>query len=171
MKPIAFKNAFTQSQLDADRLPIERALKLLLPGFIRTIKTSDKEDRKGADTKAIVGKRTVHIDYKIRSMDPREWGENDLAIEIHSVIEKRIRGYQNKTTDFLLWIFKDSGRFVLVPFKPFFALYEAHWKEWEFWLSEPRQTTRIGRTTYHSSYAMVPFKNFESIATEVTLDP
>lgn len=170
MKPIFFKSTFNQSQSDAGRLPIERALKLLLPGFRRTIRPSPREDRKGADTKAIVGKRKVHIDYKIRSKDPRTWGEDDLAIELYSVVEKRIRGYQNKSTDFLLWIFKDTGRYVLVPFQPFLELYKTHWKEWEFWLTEPRQTTRLGLTTYSSSFAMVPFNIFETIATEVILE-
>lgn len=170
MNSINFKSSFKKSQVDAKAFPIDKALELLLPGFRHTIPTTDEEDRLGADAKAKINRDIAKLDYKVRSCDPRTWGEDDLVIEIYSVVEKQIRGYANRSTDYLVWIYSDTRRCVIIPFEKFKKIYAEHWTEWDFWLSEPDQTTRMGNTIYHSRFAKVPFEIFSPIAKEVTLN-
>lgn len=166
-----FLNDLLKSKNDADSFPVVNALEELFPGLKRVQKTSRKEDLAGADRKAVLADHQhANIDLKVRSRDPKSWGEDDLVVELYSVYEKRIRGYRNKNTDFLLWIYTDTGRAVLIPFQPFLDIYEKHWDEWEHWLAEPMQWTRLRNCRYRSQFALVPYRYFEHIARVVTLN-
>lgn len=166
-----FKNDLVKSREAAKAFPVQTALEMLLPGVAKILDVSRKEDLAGADCKIPLEDGTiVNIDFKVRSVDPRTWGVDDLAIEIYSVCEKQIRGYQDKSTDYLLWLFTSTNRTVLVPFEPFLDIYEEKWKEWEFWLAEPKQRTRMGNTFFHSQFAKVPFDRFRHIAAETELN-
>ena len=164
-----FKTSLRNSILATKAFPLRAALKQLVPGFMRYEFSSDSEDRQGYDLVVTTRWKTERFDLKLRSRDSRVWGEDDLIVEIYSVVESSIRGYQSRKTDRLLWLFTDTKRAVLFDFAKFREIYDRHFDEWEFWLSEPDQTTRLGHHTYHSRFAPVPFRYFASIAKEVTI--
>jgi len=114
--------------------------KLLLehiPGAERIEKARKEDDKKGTDYWVYRKKveRPLSVDVKSRRDDPiLAFGEDDLALEIWSVVEAKKIGWtldESKETDFILWFFRPTKRFVLVPFLQLLAVTTEHMPAWE----------------------------------------
>ncbi len=162
-----FEKSFHASLESCRSLPMQRLLKELFPEMVRFFWADSRLDKMGSDLVVVLPDRQIHIDVKIRSDDPREWGEDDIAVELYSVVEKKKRGYQNEVCDYLLWGFEKTQRAVLVPFKPFQTYHAKYFAFWEKWRAELPQTTVLkDGTTYHSTFCFVPFDLIKPIAKE-----
>lgn len=147
--------------------PLDDILADLFADFLFSYSPGKAADLKGTDRVAVTRSGQYRIDFKIRSKDPKAYGKDDLAIELYSVVEKEIRGYENKATDYLLWLFEDSGRAVMIAFKEFKKRVDFGLSVFQEKLPVFRQKTvwRYG-IEYHSEHCYVPMWYFSDIAIE-----
>lgn len=163
-----FSKDLYRSLSDTENFPLDDCLTQLFPDYLCSRGTSEAIDRAGADLEIFRKSGHVFADLKVRDEDPRLWGADDLAVELYSVLEKRIRGYQNRKADFLIWLFKPTGRAVMIDFQSFKKCYDANWDFWHFWRAEkPQRTVMPDGTTYHSVHCYVPAKLFSAGIKEV----
>lgn len=164
-----FHHDLQRSINTTNQLPIDTILKSLFTDFIGfKIVKNERQDRKGSDIIVILrGGKRLRVDLKIRSSDPLRWGNDDLAIEIWSVVEKRIPGYYAKNTDYIIWIFEDSLRAVAVPYRSFRGRVAAKRQQMIQHLPIRRQATvdRYGNT-FHSDHVFAPTWMFDGLIIE-----
>ena len=161
---------------------IEEILTEHLPGITQVVRASADEDRSGTDWWACTTARRLSIDAKVREQDWSLKNRDDLALEIYSVEseydrdgawlpipeERRKVGWTrdaNKTTDYVLWLWKDTGRFCLVPFPMLCRIYDDLWASWFFDYGSSRQRTPFKKgqrgfnddaVGYHSECSVIP---------------
>jgi hypothetical protein len=128
-----------------------------LPGAIRIEKATLAEDRSGVDWWAnMLNGDRVGIDCKVRSEDYSVKGKDDLALESWSVVERKIVGWSrdpNKRTDYILWLWTDTGRWCLVPFPMLCKVFGDKWESWRRTFKVARQRTD---QRYQSECIFVP---------------
>ena len=139
---------------------IESILLENIPGAVSVGKSSGGEDRQGIDY--WVYRRYTHpisVDLKQRRDDPLTFAtpKDDLALETWSVKERNIGGWtldEKKRTDYILWHFAPTGRWVLIPFPMLCAVFQQNQAEWAQQYQTATQSTDNGR--YHSECIFVP---------------
>ena len=130
----------------------------IIPGSLRAIQALPVNDRQGVDwwVEMESGER-IAIDCKVRTLDPLvKYQKDDLALETWSVMEKRIIGWSldsKKRTDYVLWIWKTTGRWCIVPFMLLVRAFKNKKDEWAVAFGVAEQSTD-GR--YHSQCIFVP---------------
>jgi len=136
-----------------------------IPGAVRVVRATRSEDRSGVDWWVErEGTTSLGVDCKVRERDWRadHPKEDDLALETFSVIEKEIVGWtrdRSKQTDYVLWLWKDTGRWCLIPFAMLCAVFETYWQDWLWTYRAENQTTRRpDGTSYKSQCVFVPRK-------------
>jgi hypothetical protein len=131
-----------------------------IPGALRVTKAVESDDRNGTDWWVYRScDRTLSIDAKVRSEDwaARPEPQDDLALETWSVVERNVPGWtrnERKRTDYILWLWTDSGRSCLVPFPMLCAVFMANWMEWRKQYKIAQQYTPDRE--YHSECVFVP---------------
>lgn len=155
-----FENSLENSKDAIATFPLDDHLSRYFRGFIMSEECEAEADKDGADYAVYAASGTYYIDIKVRHEDPREWGEDDIAVELFSVMEKGIRGYHGRLTTHLLWLWPSTGRSVLIPFDVFREVYDASWEHWSFWLSEKPQWTYKDGRSYRSTHCYVPVAKF-----------
>lgn len=136
---------------------VERILKARIPGCVKVEKANTQDDKNGTDYWAIrKGLPALSVDVKVRTED---WlakaNQDDLALETWSVVD-RTPGWtrnQNKRTDYILWYWQDTSRFVLVPFPPLCKAFQSYWREWSGKYKTRKQRTEEG---WYSECVFVP---------------
>lgn len=129
-----------------------------IPAALAVHPAHAKNDRNGTDwwVEMATGKM-LKVDCKVREIDWAERGCDDLALESWSVVEKSIVGWTRdsaKQTDYVLWIWKDTGRWCLVPFPYLCRVFGDKWRDWSQTYKTARQFTPEGN--YHSECVFVP---------------
>lgn len=130
----------------------------VIPGARRAIQSLQHDDKTGVDWWVETGAsdRRIAVDCKIREDDPiPRYNQDDLALETWSVVEKKIIGWSlddKKRTDYVFWIFKDTGRWCVVPFSLLVRAFRAKKDEWLSVYKVAKQNTE-GR--YHSECVFV----------------
>ena len=112
---------------------IEDILKSRLPGCCDVVKADKTSDKNGTDYWAIRQELPpLSVDVKIRSEDYKLKGHDDLALEIWSKLNERVGWTRDMTkrTDFILWYWTDTGRFVLVSFPVLCCVFMKYWQIW-----------------------------------------
>lgn len=115
---------------------LTRILRSRIPGCIEVERAALSDDRQGTDYWAHRdhGLRPLSIDLKARSEDPMETrGLDDVALETWSVIEHRKPGWtrdETKQTDYILWLWQPTKRFLLVPFPALCKCFQHYWRTW-----------------------------------------
>jgi len=139
---------------------IEQVLLHNVPGARAVAKAERDDERRGVDYWVTCdGAVRIAIDLKARSDDYSLRGEDDLALEVWSVKEKSIAGWtlqSDKRTDYILWYWKDTGRWCLVPFKMLVAVFVLHRDEWLSRFKHREQTTPSGNGGWTSECVFVP---------------
>lgn len=137
---------------------IERILQSRIPACVGVVKANGTDDRNGTDYWAERGDGlpSMSIDVKVREKDWAERGKDDLALETWSVIGERIGWTRNpqKRTDYVLWYWQDTGRFVLVSFPALCAVFTRYWEQW----SREYETARQDSGGWQSECVFVPRK-------------
>lgn len=131
-------------------------------GSLRAIQALEVHDRQGVDWWLDMksGDRLA-IDCKIRDDDPiKKFGKNcdDVALETWSVVEKKIIGWsldESKRTDYVFWLWKDTGRWCLVPFVLLVKAFKEKKDEWMQVFRVARQRTKNFGNSYHSECVFV----------------
>lgn len=130
-----------------------------IPGSLRAIQSLTSMDRKGIDWLLdMESGEFCKVDCKIRDFDPiKMYGKHcdDVALETWSVVEKKIIGWsldEKKQTDYIFWLWKDTGRWCLVPFLLLVKAFKAKRDEWLCTYRVARQNTE---NRYHSECVFV----------------
>ena len=116
-----------------------------IPGAVSVIRAHQSNDRSGVDywvEMAYGG--FASVDTKIRAEDWAVKGEDDLALETFSVVEKGVVGWSRnpeKWTDYILWFWNDTGRWCLLPFRMLCRVFEDNWESWLKEFRSARQHT------------------------------
>jgi hypothetical protein len=131
-----------------------------IPGALSAHPAHLVNDRHGVDWYVEMPGRHLGVDCKVRSEDWSKRADpcDDIALEIWSVEEKGIRGWTadtDKRCDYILWLWKDTGRWMLVPFQMLLAVFVERLPEWEVRFKIARQFTP-GNGGYHSVCIFVP---------------
>jgi hypothetical protein len=134
-----------------------------IPGALNTYPAHEANDRNGTDwwVEREMG-RWLSVDCKVREEDwsIKRTPKDDLALETWSVVEQNIPGWtrdSKKQTDYVLWLWKDTGRWCLVPFVMLCAVFQENWMDWKKQYQTDRQyTTRHNGASYHSECVFVP---------------
>ena len=142
---------------DVGRLLLEK-----IPGSQKIIKANTRDDKSGTDYWIEHARGTpISIDVKVRNEDPvQKRGKDDLALETWSVIGTKI-GWtldETKRTDYILWWFAPTRRWVLVPFMQLQAVFKARRDEWTLLYRTFKQRT-VGtgsRSGWYSECVFVP---------------
>lgn len=131
-------------------------IKNRIPGCLLVEKAPAQNDRCGADyIVRRVANLNLTVDLKLRDKDWSVNGEDDLALETWSVIDPPKIGWTRdfrKQTDFVLWHWRDTGRFFLLPFPPLCAVFQKHWQLWRLQYKCREQSSR----TWRSECVFVP---------------
>lgn len=126
----------------------------VIPGSTRAIQANKSNDRTGVDWwLEMESGDFLGVDCKIREID---FGKDDLALETWSVVEKKKIGWtldSSKKTDYVFWVWKDTGKWCVVPFQLLLKAFAKHKDEWMLAYRKAKQNTE-GR--YHSECVFVP---------------
>jgi len=157
---LAFSNGISESKDVVD------ILLRTIPGACNVHRAAHVNDRNGTDwwVEHASGKH-LSIDAKVREVDwqKRHPDEDDLALETWSVCEKRIVGWTRnaeKRTDYILWLWVDTGRWCLLAFPMLCHVFTMKWMEWKERYKVRQQRTLPARGSisqpYHSECVFVP---------------
>ena len=133
-----------------------------IPGAVNVQSAATVNDKQGVDWWVEMSTaRHLAVDAKVREKD---WAathpdEDDLALETWSVVEQRIPGWtrdMHKRCDYVLWLWKDTGRFCLVPFPMLCRVFSQNWSLWSQRYRTARQHTPREGGGYHSECVFVP---------------
>jgi hypothetical protein len=161
----AFDERMQMSQGISATRDIKTILMANIPGTRRVETANQDDDRHGTDYWVYHERGEPYsVDIKVRDEDwafkPGRNAADDLALETWSVIEKQVIGWtrnQSKMTDYVLWFWRDSGRWCLVPFAMLCAVMQENWESWRRQFKTCRQhTPREFNNGYHSECVFVP---------------
>jgi len=157
-----FDGELRLSQSESSNGRIEEILMNHIPGALRAFPAHQFNDwRHGVDWWVeLESGRFMGIDCKIRKEDYARKGEDDLALETWSVVEKRIPGWtrvSSKKTEYVLWLWLETGRWTLVPLPMLCSVFQSYWQSWrKQYKTRTQKTTRNGEFAYHSECVFVP---------------
>jgi hypothetical protein len=166
MREYEFGEQLRMSQgIQADK-DIGAVLLANIPGATYVKKSESDDDRNGTDYWVYHARGEPYsIDVKFRSEDyaikAAPFTADDLALETWSVIEKRVIGWtrdEKKMTDYVMWFWKDTGRWCLIPFAMLCAVFQEMWEPWRKEFKTRVQSTECtssGRG-WHSECVFVP---------------
>lgn len=141
---------------------VESILLQHIPGSVSVKKASLANDKQGVDWWVEMNTaKHLAIDAKVRNED---WAathpyEDDLALESWSVVEKKVIGWTrdiNKKCDYVLWLWKTTGRFCLIPFPLLCHVFINNWEQWSTQYKTRRQYTTRAKNGYQSECIFVP---------------
>jgi hypothetical protein len=152
-----FTEQLRWSQGVAANVAVEDILLSAIAGAREVRRATTGEDRTGTDWWVdLPAGHSLSVDLKARAEDWKERGEDDLALETWSVVEREVLGWSldlEKRTDYILWWWKNTGRWCLVPFPMLRTVCSELLEEWKGKYKTRRQSTE-GR--YHSECVFVP---------------
>lgn len=157
----SFSDRLRMSQGIAAGSDVAAILVGAIPGAVAAYPAHPSNDRNGTDY-WVEHARGTHfsVDVKRRAEDWTAKAEpsDDLALEIWSVMEKQKVGWTRdatKRTDYVLWLWQDTGRWCLMPFAMLCAVFQEHWQAWTARYPTHEQfTPEFGG--YHSQCVFVP---------------
>lgn len=112
-------------------------IKNRIPGCIEIERADVDNDKDGTDYFIYRhGNEALRLDLKLRDEDWAPRGYDDLALETWSVIPNGANGKvgwtrdETKNSDFILWFWRDTGRFFLVNFPALCSVFSRFWQVW-----------------------------------------
>ena len=137
----------------------------IFPEAVNIKRATREEDLKGTDYwVGFMNRSSISVDVKVRGVDPIEkYGKDDLILETYSKVEEKKIGWTrdtNKRTDYILWFWKPTGRWLLVPFPMLCFVFRKKWEGWRERFTPPllqKTETETGKV-WHSECILVPRK-------------
>lgn len=157
-----FDERLVMSNGHAVSVDVREVLLQCIPGAVRSFKSSTRNDRLGVDWWVrMLGGRHLAVDAKVREED---WAashpdQDDLAIETFSVVEMDKIGWSRdaaKQCDYVLWLWKNTGRYCLIPFPLLCRVCQDNWQQWREQYKVAKQRTPWRGGYYHSECVFVP---------------
>ncbi len=149
--------AWSQSRLSTDEL--FEILKPRFPHCVGLKQASDSEDKQGCDFWLLRQRGSpIAIDVKFRSKDCRQFGSDDLCFELDS---GKVIGWsldQRKTTDFIVWVWIDSGRAYVAPFAQALCIAAVNADRWRGVYG----SRMVSNRSYETEVVFVPITDFEA---------
>lgn len=157
-----FGERMAMSSGHASNCDIRSILLSSIPGALEVRQAAQANDRLGVDWWVeMTNARHLAVDAKVREEDwaAKHPEEDDIALETWSVIERQIVGWtrdESKRCDYVLWLWKETGRWCLVPFPMLCGVFREKWCEWKSAHKTRRQKTNFAGAEYHSECVFVP---------------
>lgn len=157
-----FADRLAMSQGTSTNNNVAEILVQNIPAAVSAHQAHSSNDRTGTDWWVELStSKHLSVDCKVRGED---WAkktnpQDDLALETWSVVEKNVVGWTRdltKKSDYILWLWTDSGRWCLVPFPMLCKVFELNWKVWREQHKTRRQFTPRQSGGYHSECVFVP---------------
>ncbi len=155
-----FGDNLRMSQGHAENVDIDSILLSIIPGALSAFQAHEKNDRNGVDWWVECHGKFLGVDCKVRRQDWALRGQDDLALETWSVVEKKVIGWTRdayKRTDYILWLWKESKRWCLIPFPMLCKVFSDNWIVWKNEFKTREQFTP-NHGGYHSECVFVPRK-------------
>lgn len=154
-----FDDTMQMSKGVAESADVRGILCANIPGIVNVHPAHVTNDKNGTDWWAehCCGKM-LSVDAKIRSKD---FGKNDLALETWSNMERHVPGWtlrDDKRTDYILWLWKDTRRWCLLPFPFLCAAFKKHKDFWIAQYGTSNQFTSDATPPFHSQCIFVPIR-------------
>jgi hypothetical protein len=135
-----------------------------IPGAVAIHAAHEVNDRNGTDWWVEMRSGAfLSVDAKVRSQDYAPRGQDDLALETWSVMEAKKVGWTRditKRTDYILWLWQDTGRWCLIPFQMLCGVFVDRWQEWaKSHQTAQQKTASLSGVGYHSQCVFVPRKD------------
>ena len=130
-----------------DKQDIKNIILANFPDAVKVERANVTDDKSGIDYWVTTQSGQRHgIDVKVRSKDYAQGypPKDDIALEIWSKVDSKVGWTRdtNKRTDYILWIWLDTGRWTLVPFPMLCSVFSGHWEQWAKKYDAPIQNTR-----------------------------
>jgi hypothetical protein len=155
----SFNQKLVASKGIVESCDVREILMLRLPGCVNASQADTDMDRTGVDWLAALSSgRKVGVDVKIREKDCMKFGNDDVALETWSVVGSQV-GWtrdESKVCEWVLWVWKDTGRFFLVPFLPLCSVFSKNWHEWRATYKPRTQKTTRNHRSWQSECVFVP---------------
>jgi len=156
-----FNDRLEMSQGVSENESLKEILLTNIPSALQVNSAHTENDKNGTDywVECLSGK-FISVDCKVRSEDYAPKGFDDIALETWSVVEKKVVGWtrdKKKQTDYVLWHWQDTGRWLLIPFQMLCAVFDKKWLEWSNTYKTAKQYTP-NHGGYHSECVFVPRK-------------
>ncbi len=149
IKDYSFQNKLIIATGIAANTEVGDILRENLPDVESIEKAQFQDDKMGVDywvyRKALP---PLGIDCKIRDIDPiQSENKDDLALETWSIVGRKIgwTADPQKRCDFILWFFRPTKRWVLLPFPMLQVVFIANKDRWYKEYKHSRQSTNKGQ--------------------------
>ena len=158
MNDYTFAGQLAMSRGTALNATVEDILLDAIPGATGVRRASETDDRAGTDwwVDQFSGD-ALSIDLKARAgVYGPGTNHDDLALEVWSVVEQRVPGWTRdarKRTDYILWWWRDTGRWCLVSFP---MLCRVFIERLDAWQTRYRWHDQSTDSRYHSRCIFVP---------------
>ena len=154
-----FADQLTMSQGHATNADVKSVLLANIPGACNVHPAHAANDRRGTDWWVeMASGNFLSVDAKVRKEDWAAKGKDDLALETWSVVEAKKVGWTRdsaKRSDYILWLWTDTGRWCLVPFQMLCGVFSTNWEDWrKTYQTNKQHTPDFGG--YHSECVFVP---------------
>ena len=158
-----FAERMAMSEGFAETASVERILLEQIPGAIKVRRADLNDDRSGTDWWVeIINGTAISVDAKVRDKDWSLRGCDDLALETWSVVDQKIGWTRDpqKRTEYVLWLWRESGRWCLIPFRMLCRVFELNFVVWCATYKTATQSTPAenGRMGWKSECVFVPRK-------------
>lgn len=163
MKDVSTFNACSRKE---GAVPDEETKQILLTALaeyepLSVRRGTPSENRRGGDYVVCCRRGVRYVDCKIRSEDPRNYGRDDVIVEIMSNAELGNPGWGvdsgRITTDFC-WIWRDTRRVLVIPAAGLWEALRLNLEAWKarFGVRENRTACRGTKGYYTSLSVPVP---------------
>lgn len=191
-KSFNFQDQIKMSEGVSNKKDIKEIILSRFPTAIQVEKATTSDDKSGTDYwVTIKSGQKLSIDVKVRKKDYSKDNPNkdDLALEVWSVINRRVGWTRDteKRTDYILWIWLDTGRWMLIPFPVLCDIFVKNWEGWCKKYYAPIQETKnpngsswksqcvfVPRkliwTEYYTNFGGTPQREQRQVNTQVSLD-
>lgn len=137
---------------------VEDAVRSWVPRVVGFRSGSSAEDRHGADFIIETPSSEIRVDAKYRRRDYRPL-EDDVCLETWANVESGKVGWtrdRDKNTDLVVWIWSETRRTLVVPFRPLCETMIQKWKQWSTDYRTERHVTERNGDYWSSACVFVP---------------
>jgi len=133
-KSVTFENKMRMSEGASNKKEIVDIILEHFPNAVSVERANSSDDRNGTDFWVTMQSgEKESVDVKVREEDwLKKNGKDDVALETWSVIGKKIGWTRdvNKRTNWIFFLWKDTGRNMLVPFPMLCSIFVKNCEEW-----------------------------------------
>lgn len=147
---------------ESDEINIEKIILSNFPTAEKVARANTSDDKNGTDYWVTMqsGQR-ASVDVKVRAEDwlKHHPGQDDVALETWSVIGAKVGWTRDvqKRTDYILFIWLETGRWMLIPFPVLCSIFVKNWEEWrKKYKARPQFTRNPNGSHWYSECVFVP---------------